>query len=233
MYQEVYFGTVFVAGILSFFSPCIFPLLPVYITTLFDEADNEDSKKRTLKDSMRPMIKTLFFIFGLSTVFFILGYGAGALSGLLNHPYTNYVMGAIVIILGLHQMDIITIKRLQRQKTISIRRKKYKGSLQAYLLGLTFSFGWTPCIGPVLSSVLAIAASSEGSALYGGLLMMMYTLGLAIPFMIMALSSAFVMRYFQRIKKHMVLLKRVSGALLVLMGFLLMFDGLNYLITLF
>ncbi|MGX8834675.1 thiol-disulfide oxidoreductase-associated membrane protein CcdA2 [Amedibacillus sp. YH-ame6] len=233
MYHEVYFGTVFVAGILSFFSPCIFPLLPVYMSTLFKDVDTHEKQTIMKIKHLRAIAKTLCFILGLSTVFFILGYGAGALSGVLNHPYTNYVMGAIVIVMGLHQMEIINIKTLQREKKVKMKQKEFKGYLQAYILGLTFSFGWTPCIGPVLSAVLAIAASNNGSALYGGSLMMVYTLGLSIPFLLLALASSFIMQYFQFIKKHMILIKRISGLLLVCMGVLLMFNKLNELITLF
>lgn len=231
MYHEVYFGTVFVAGILSFFSPCIFPLLPVYISTLFKDVGIKHTLMKTVH--LRAIVKTLCFILGLSTVFIILGYGAGALSGVLSHPYTNYVMGAIVIVMGLHQMEIINIKLLQREKKMSLQPKKFKGYFQAYILGLTFSFGWTPCIGPVLSSVLAIVVSNNGSAVYGGSLMMVYTLGLSIPFLLLAIASNFIMQYVQFIKKHMILIKRISGLLLICMGVLLMFNKLNELITLF
>lgn len=232
MYQQLFFGTVLSAGIISFFSPCIFPLLPIYIGTLLDSVEDKGIRLWKITIHMHGIIKTLVFILGLSTAFFLLGYGAGALSGILYSPYTNVVMGIIVIVLGLHQMELINIKFLQRQKTLTFQKKKHKGLLQVYLLGFTFSFGWTPCIGPVLSSILAVAASSDSSALYGGLLMLVYALGLAIPFLIMALASTLVMQYFQAIKKHMILIKRVGGALIVLMGILLMFDQLNYFTTL-
>ncbi|MEG0368329.1 MAG: thiol-disulfide oxidoreductase-associated membrane protein CcdA2 [Coprobacillus sp.] len=233
MYHEIFFGTVFIAGVLSFFSPCIFPLLPIYIGTLLDDEGKDVIKIKNITIHTTAIIKTLVFILGISTVFFILGYGAGALSGILYSPYTNYIMGIIVIILGLHQMDIINVKILQRRKAITFQQNKHKGLIQAFLLGLTFSFGWTPCIGPVLSSILAVAASNDGTALYGGFLMLVYAFGLAIPFLLMALASTFVMNCFQKLKKHIVLMKRIGGILIIIMGVLLMFDQLNYLTTLF
>lgn len=232
MYQELFIGTVLTAGILSFFSPCIFPLLPIYIGTLLDNVEDKGIRIRNITIHVNGIFKTLIFILGLSTAFFILGFGAGALSGIFNSPYTNIVMGIIVIILGIHQMDLINIKILQRHKTLSFHKQKHKGFIQAYLLGFTFSFGWTPCIGPVLSSILAVAASNDSSALYGGLLMIVYALGLAIPFLIMAFASTMVMQYFQAIKKHMIVIKRIGGLLIILMGILLMFDQLNYFATL-
>lgn len=230
-YSTIFAVSVFGAGILSFFSPCIFPLLPVYIGTLIEDTGEKTIGIGKYKVFTRPIFKTLFFILGLSMVFFILGYGAGALGKILYSPYTNYIMGVIVIILGLHQMEIINIKKLQYQKTVDFNKGKKGGYLGAYLLGLTFSFGWTPCIGPVLSSVLAVAASGEQGAIFGALLMIIYAIGLSIPFVILAFASSFVMKYFTRVKKHIVLIKRIGGALIVVMGLLLMFGKLNFLLS--
>ena len=233
MYHQIFFVTVFTAGILSFFSPCILPLLPVYIGTLLDDDDKKDIQIMNITIHPNAIVKTLLFILGISTVFFILGFGVGALSGILYSPYTNYIMGFIVIILGLHQMEIINIHILQRHKAITLKKNKRKGFIQAFLLGLTFSFGWTPCIGPVLSSILAVVASNSVTAIYGGLLMLVYAFGLAIPFLLMALASTIVMNHFQKVKKRMMLIKRIGGILIIIMGILLMFDQFNYLATIF
>lgn len=101
-------------------------------------------------------------------------------------------MGGIVILLGLHQMELININFLQRQKKIELDGKRQGGILGAFLLGLTFSFGWTPCVGPVLGAVLAVVASENGSALYGGLLMAVYAVGMAVPFLILAVASSWL-----------------------------------------
>lgn len=120
-------------------------------------------------------------------------------------------MGGIVILLGLHQMELININFLQRQKKIELDGKRQGGILGAFLLGLTFSFGWTPCVGPVLGAVLAVVASENGSALYGGLLMAVYAAGMAVPFLILAVASSWLLKYSSHVKRHMVLLKRLAA----------------------
>ena len=165
-----------------------------------------------LKVYASPLVKTVFFITGLSTVFFSLGFGTGFFSHIFYHPYTPYVMGGIVILLGLHQMELININFLQRQKKIELDGKRQGGILGAFLLGLTFSFGWTPCVGPVLGAVLAVVASENGSALYGGLLMAVYAAGMAVPFLILAVASSWLLKYSSHVKRHMVLLKKRLAA---------------------
>ncbi len=142
-------------------------------------------------------------------------------------------MGTIIIILGLHQMEIFHFKKLEVQKSFTFKKSEANRYWSAFLLGITFSFGWTPCIGPVLSSVLAIAASGGNGAVQGGFLMLVYTLGLAIPFLILALASSIVLRHFGKIKPYMGLLKKIGGLLIILMGILLMLGNLNVLASIF
>jgi len=222
--------SVFLAGVLSFFSPCIFPLLPVYAGILLD--DQESAKSFSLfgrKVAWSGLIRTLCFIAGISLIFFILGFGAGFLGNLLYADWFRYVMGIMIIILGLHQMEILHLQKLEIQKTVTFKQKQSSKYLSAFLLGISFSFGWTPCIGPVLSSVLALAASGGNGALQGALLTLIYTLGMALPFLVLALASGLVMPYFSRIKSHILLLKKIGGLLIILMGILLMLGQLNVL----
>ena len=173
MASTVFSISVFLAGILSFFSPCILPLLPVYVGILLDTDEPRTVTVLGKKISWYGIVKTLFFIAGLSVVFLILGYGAGFLGKILNADWFRYVLGAIVILLGIHQMELINFKVLQRQKSLQLKQNKNRNDFyNAFLLGVTFSFGWTPCVGPVLSSVLAIAASGGNGAWQGGLLML-------------------------------------------------------------
>ena len=143
----LFFISVFLAGILSFFSPCILPLMPVYVGILLD-SDQPKTVRFMGKDiSWYGLAKTLCFIAGLSTVFLVLGYGAGALGQVLYAPWFRYVLGGIVILLGIHQMGLINIQQLQKQKSIQLKKNSKRSDfLNAFLLGITFSFGWTPSV---------------------------------------------------------------------------------------
>ena len=218
--------SVFLAGVLSFFSPCILPLMPVYVGILLDSERVKTVRIFGRDISWYGLVKTLCFIAGLSTVFLILGYGAGALGQVLYAPWFRYLLGGIVILLGIHQMDVINLRQLKKNR----ERNEF---FNAFLIGVTFSFGWTPCVGPVLSSVLAIAASGGNGALQGALLMLVYTLGLALPFLVLALASSWVLQHFAKLKPHMGTLKKIGGALIILMGILLMLGNLNSLASLF
>ncbi|MGT2896129.1 thiol-disulfide oxidoreductase-associated membrane protein CcdA2 [Streptococcus entericus] len=229
----VFMFSVFVAGILSFFSPCIFPLLPVYLGILLDE-----SKERTVSFfgfsiNWYSLLKTLAFMAGLSSVFLLLGFGAASLGSLFNSPTFRVVMGLIIIVLGLHQMEWINIASLQKQKQLRFNFQTKNGVLSAFLLGLTFSFGWTPCVGPVLGSVLGLAASGGGSSVQGGLLLLVYTLGLSLPFLLITLSSSALVKQFNKLKPHMVTMKKVGGALIILMGIILVLGKVDAITAFF
>lgn len=226
--------SVFLAGVLSFFSPCILPLMPVYVGILLDSERVKTGRIFGRDISWYGLVKTLCFIAGLSTVFLILGYGAGVLGQVLYAPWFRYLLGGIVILLGIHQMEVINLRQLQKQKTIQLKKNRERNEFfNAFLIGVTFSFGWTPCVGPVLSSVLAIAASGGDGALQGALLMLVYTLGLALPFLVLALASSWVLQHFAKLKPYMGTLKKIGGALIILMGILLMLGNLNSLASLF
>lgn len=230
--EQILISTVFIAGILSFFAPCTFPLIPVYIGLLTDE--DREYKRLKIKNyslNIGGIIKTMTFVLGLSTSFVILGFGAGALGQFINNDWILIVGGLFVVLLGIHQMDIIKLSFLDRYKLISFKSTKTK-ALGTYLMGVTFSLGWTPCVGPILGAVLLTSASA-GQALYGGFLMMIYALGLMIPFLVMAIASTLVLSQFSKLQKHLILLKRIGGGLIVLMGILLMTNQLTTLTVFF
>jgi cytochrome c biogenesis protein CcdA len=224
--------TVFVAGLLSFFAPCIVPLLPVYVGYLSKGAENKVVTEETEKKgkfafiNKRLIFQTLVFVIGLSTAFVLLGFGAGAIGKLLNNRIVLYVSGAIVIILGLHQIGLFKIGFLERTKKVEVEKSSRGGILGAYLLGLTFSLGWTPCVGPVLATVLGLA-SGQGSAAYGGFLMMIYSAGLALPFILISLFAGFFMTKFRKLNRHLGKIRVVGGILIIIMGILLMTNSLN------
>lgn len=230
--EQILFSTVFIAGLLSFFAPCTFPLIPVYIGLLTDE-NKEYQRVRIgkLEINTGAIIKTMAFVLGLSTTFIILGFGAGALGQLINSDWLLIAGGLLVIALGIHQMELIKIPGLEKYKVIRFKNRRAK-AFGTFLMGITFSFGWTPCVGPVLGAVLVTSASA-GQGFYGGLLMMVYALGLMVPFLVMAIASSLVLTQFEKLEKHLTLIKRIGGALIVLMGLLLMTDQLTQLTIFF
>lgn len=230
----VFLFGVFGAGVLSFFSPCILPLLPVYVSYLSGNIVNESSNINHDSVTIRAgfFVRTLLFVLGLSVVFIILGFGSGVLGNLISSSKFIAICGAIVILFGIYQTGWIKFPWLERERKLSSNHANKGSYVGAFLLGLTFSFGWTPCIGPILAAVLGIAAG-EGSPTYGGLLMLLYTLGLAIPFLIMSLFSQFFIKRVRRLYKYMGVIKVGSGLMLIVMGVLLMTDRLNMIVSWF
>ncbi|SDW03945.1 cytochrome c biogenesis CcdA family protein [Paenibacillus sp. CF384] len=226
---QVFIGSVFVAGILSFFSPCILPMLPVYLANLGGTAQGSAAKVvRIGRLRFHPSLigNTLFFTLGISFVFVLLGFGAGSLGHVINTTWFTQVCGIVVIVFGVFQTGIITLLFLQREKKLPVAWRGQMGFASAFLLGFTFSFGWTPCIGPILAAVLSLSAS-EGSALQGGGYMLVYALGLSIPFIVLSLFSDLLIGRLRAFNKHLPKLKVVSGLLLIVMGILLMTNKLN------
>ncbi|WP_257467851.1 MULTISPECIES: cytochrome c biogenesis protein CcdA [unclassified Paenibacillus] len=232
----VFLFGVFGAGLLSFFAPCILPLIPVYVSYLSGSMVNGTNQQQsdTTSDRLRStlVLRTFLFVLGLSLVFVLLGFGSGIVGNLISSPVFIAICGAIVVLFGIYQTGLIRLSWLERERKLSNNQAKRGGDVGAFLLGLTFSFGWTPCIGPVLAAILGIAAG-EGSPLYGGFLMFLYTLGLAIPFLILSVFSEYVMKRIRRLYRYMGVIKITSGCILIIMGLLLMTDRLNSLVTWF
>ena len=234
--EQVLISTVFIAGMLSFFSPCILPLLPVYISILATNDKgtlHRQPMKIIGKWHVNPLLvlKTIVFVFGLSTSFVILGFGAGALGAFINTDWFIVFCGAIVVLLGLHQMGLFNLSILNREKKVELKRSGKRDMLGTYLLGFTFSFGWTPCIGPILGAVLGLSAS-EGHAIYGAMLMSFYALGLLIPFLLLSIFSDILLRQVKKINKHMSKIRFIGGVIIVIMGIFLMTNNLNLFVSL-
>lgn len=210
--QNLLISSVFLAGLASFLSPCIFPIVPIYFGIL------SKGGKRVLN--------TLLFIMGLSLTFVSLGFSFGFLGDLLLNDITRVIAGIIVIILGIHQLGIIKINFLEQTKLVEIKTNGKSASVEAFVLGLTFSLGWTPCIGPILASVLALSGD-EGSALYGGAMMFVYVLGLALPFIIFSFFSDELLKRAKSLNKHLDKFKIIGGTLIILMGLLLITNNLH------
>lgn len=211
--NELFIGVVYFAGLLSFFSPCIFPLLPVYIGMLS-------------RGGERSILKTLVFVLGLSMSFVLLGFGAGIIGEILMSDTFRIISGILVICFGVIQMDIIKIPLLERTKLMNLEVTEKDGFIGTFFLGFTFSLGWTPCVGPILTSILFIS-SGGGSPIYGAMMMFIYVLGLATPFVIFSYSYRYLEKKLIGIRKHLNLLKKLGGVLIVGMGILLLTDNLN------
>lgn len=235
--------SVFIAGLFSFFAPCILPLLPVYVATLSSGLDGTDTGKiavtanqatagvvqqKRFRIHWRLVAQTAVFVGGLATTFILLGFGAGAIGGLLGSRTFLAIAGGLVIILGLHQTGILHLVFLEREKRLLSPGIGRTGVLGSYLLGLTFSFGWTPCIGPVLATVLVLS-SSGNQALYGAGMMLIFTLGLAVPFLLISVFTDVLLRTFRKINRYLPIIRVVGGILIILMGILLMTDNLNFI----
>ncbi|KXW09597.1 cytochrome C biogenesis protein [Streptococcus pneumoniae] len=209
--------------------------LPVYTGVLLDDKDGAQASSGKFSISVTSLLRTLAFIAGISFIFILLGYGAGFLGDLLYASWFQYLTGAIIILLGLHQMEILHFKGLYKEKRLQLQGQGQngKGYSQAFLLGLTFSFAWTPCVGPVLGSVLALAASGGSGAWQGAGLMLVYTLGLALPFLLLALTSSYILKHFRKLHPYLGILKKVGGFLIIVMGLLVLFGNASILSQLF
>lgn len=231
--SELYISTVFVAGLISFFAPCIIPLLPVYLGVLADESEKKYQMKLFGKTiSLTRFYKTALFVLGLGTVFVLLGFGAGVLGSVIYSRTFSIVLGIIVILLGIHQTGLIKLNFLEREKRVILKGSRRSDLIGAYLLGLTFSFGWTPCVGPVLAAVLGLSASGD-SIFYGAWLMLVYTLGLMLPFVIITIFSSVLLDRVKSINRHLGKIKVAGGILIIIMGILLMTNQLTTLTVFF
>ena len=208
------------AGILSFLSPCVLPLVPPYLcflggVTLDQVTEEEDGSRQLTK---KVFTAALFFVLGFSTVFISLGATASAL-GQLVADYIDYLSkaaGVIIIILGLHFIGILKIPFLYRDTRIQTNTQP-ASLFGAYIIGLAFAFGWTPCVGPVLAAILFVAGS-EDSVTYGTSLLAVYSAGLGVPFLMAALAVKPFMGFMKKFRRHMQTLERIIGVLLVLTG---------------
>ncbi len=208
------------AGLLSFFSPCVLPLIPAYLCFLggasLDELTAEGGVDREV--SKRVFISAFSFVAGFTTVFIMMGATATAISQVvIQHIDTlSTIAGVVIIIFGLHYMGLFRIGFLNFEKRFHIENKP-SGVVGSYLLGLAFAFGWTPCVGPILATILMVAAGSD-SVLYGTSLLSAYAAGIGMPFLIAALAVKPFMSFMARFRKHMHKVEITIGLLLVATG---------------
>ena len=225
--------TVFVQGLVSFFSPCVLPLLPVYIGYLSGGTAVRDADGRVRYDRGTVLLNTLFFVIGISFAFFLLGLGMTGIGALLgDHRILLARIGGIIVILfGLYQLGLLGTSALlgnERRLPVSMDRLMKLGMspLTALVMGFLFSFAWTPCVGPALSSVLLMAASARTSGL-GFLLIGVYTLGFVIPFLLVGIFSTSLLELFRKHRGVVRWTVKVGGALMILMGVMMLTGWMN------
>lgn len=216
-----------VAGLLSFLSPCVLPIVPPYLAYMSGVSMND--LQAGAKTSRKAVMTALFFVVGLSTVFLFLGFAASTFGAffLSNQQVFNWVAGAIVIVFGLHFIGVFTIPFLNREARLDAGDRG-GSALGAYVLGLAFAFGWTPCIGPQLGMILSLAAT-EDSVARGTTLLAVYAAGLGIPFLAVAAFFPRMQGLMGWMKRHMKLIERIMGGLLVLIGILMLTGGFSAL----
>lgn len=230
-FQEISYFAAFTAGLLSFLSPCILPLVPGYISFI-SGISLEDLSKRDSKDKgsfYRVLIGSLFFILGFSLVFILLGASATFIGSFLQKysVWFRKVGGIIIIIFGLHMIGIINISFLNYQKKINTGQNlSFHLFFTPFLVGFAFAFGWTPCIGPILAAIL-VYAGTQDTVLKGISLLFLYSLGLGIPFLLTALAVNQFYQLTGKIKKYYHIIELVGGILLILMGVFIFSDNLS------
>ena len=206
------------AGMLSFLSPCVLPLVPPYLVYLTGISLERFADAETKPRAGRQTIAAaLLFVLGFSTVFVALGAGASVIGAVLR-AYSGelaIVAGIAIVIMGLHFLGITPIAWLMREKRLEVA--KPVGLWGAYLMGLAFAFGWTPCIGPILAAILAVAAS-EATVAKGAGMLAIYSLGLGVPFIVAALAVEPFAAFLARFRKSLGLVEKAMGGLLVLTG---------------
>ena len=227
--HDVTIPAALLAGVISFLSPCVLPLVPPYLiflagTSLERFADREP-ETRVRRETV---LAALLFVLGFSTVFVALGASASVIGSLIrvySGPLAT-IAGVVIIVMGLHFLGITPIALLHHQKRMDVA--KPVGLWGAYVIGLAFAFGWTPCIGPILAAILAVAAS-EKTVAHGAGLLAIYSLGLGIPFIVAAFAVEPFAAFLAKFKKHLRRVEQAMGGLLVLTGIAFLTGSLNQL----
>ncbi|MGA7809567.1 cytochrome c biogenesis CcdA family protein [Bradyrhizobium sp.] len=218
MIQNVSIPAALIAGLVSFLSPCVLPLVPPYLIYLTGATIEHVEYDPTVRASRRAvMISAILFVLGFSTVFVLLGASASLVGELIRawSAQLAIVAGIVIIVMGLHFLGLTRIGFLMREGRLPI--PKPVGLWGAYVMGLAFAFGWTPCIGPILAAILSLAAA-ESTVAHGAGLLAVYSAGLGIPFLIAAFMIEQFSSLFARMKGHLVNVERAMGVLMIITG---------------
>lgn len=228
--QHITYIGAFVAGLLSFLSPCVLPLIPSYITYItglsFSDLDAEHPSHVVRR---KTMLHSLAFVAGFTVIFVLLGASATFIGSFLQEhmELVRKAGGVLIMVFGVHVTGLVPFKWLLGEKRVSLKNKPagYAGS---FFVGLAFAAGWTPCIGPILASILMIAATEEKVG-YGVVLLLLYSIGLGIPFLLSSLALHRFILVFNRFKKHIRLFEIITGFFLIVIGIMIFTNWLSIL----
>lgn len=228
--SEICYLGAFLGGVFSFLSPCVLPLVPSYVSfiTGISFEDFRTGNKTLIRKLT--IINSLAFITGFSTIYILLGTFSSFLSFLFYSDVVRIIIGIIIIFFGFYVMGVLKINLLSMERRVHLKSKP-RGYVGSFIVGLSFAAGWTPCIGPILGSILLIA-STTGSTLYGSKLLLVYSAGLAIPFFITSLTINTLLSRYSGIQKYMRPILILSGLLLIAFGVLFLTDSVTFLMRL-
>ncbi|MHB1346668.1 MAG: cytochrome c biogenesis CcdA family protein [Candidatus Humimicrobiaceae bacterium] len=215
---EVGLASAFIAGILSFISPCILPLVPVYISFMTNKASVKNEKSK-ISDRLFIFLNSIFFVLGFSLIFIILGSTATFIGSVLR-DYSNIISrvgGGLLILFGLNYMGLFKLPFLNFEKKFNIPESAKYNYLGSFLIGIIFSFGWVPCIGMILSGILLLASRLDTLA-KGIYLLLAYSLGLGLPFILFSVFIGLFSKFFKRMSKYMRIVTIISGVFLIILG---------------
>lgn len=223
----------FLAGVLMFLAPCTLPLVPGYLAIISGvSADDLAHPERGRKAHRKMFLNGLFFVLGFTVVFVFLGVLAGGLGHLLieYRTWISRIGGLVIVVFGFMMMDVVEISGLKRERRFKLPLGFQHGKPgNSLLVGAIFGFGWSPCIGPILGTILFLASTS-GTVWQGASLLAVFSLGLALPFLLVALAAGSATRYIKQVGKYLHIIQVVGGVFLIFLGFLLLIDQMDWLI---
>ncbi len=229
--ENLTYSAALVAGLLSFFSPCVLPLIPAYFSFITGLSLDELTENKA-ETRRKVILSTIFYVAGFSFIFILFGASASFLGGIASQYswIVRYLGGGIVIVFGLHLLGIINIKGFHFEKRLHVKEKPLH-LMGTFVIGMAFGAGWSPCIGPLLGSIL-IVAGNQDTVLKGVLLLAVYSAGLALPFLVLSFFIQSLLSIMKRATKLIGIINKVSGVLLIIIGLLLIFDKFKLLATL-
>jgi len=218
-FDKMPFIVSYIAGLLSFLSPCVLPLVPIYFFYITGISAKEIKEKSlTSKERIKIFVNSTLFIAGFASVFILIGAASANLIGnIFAYKWVNILMAVIIIIFGINVAGFIKFNFLQYEKRLNLQ------NAGAFLLGFSFAFGWTPCIGPIFGTIIGMAATEPTKAIS---MMTLYTFGLATPFILMALFTVWSMKLIDKMKNYMGIIEKVSGFLLIGVGIYILYKAL-------